>query len=79
MISTKLHGRCWLLSCHCKMPSQASRQAPGEPGRQKMYVPCESPAHARDWIVEVPIFGNEIMWKTVENPSISFSISGFKA
>jgi hypothetical protein len=36
------------------MPSQASLQAPGEPGKQKMYVPLATPPQARDWIVEVP-------------------------
>jgi hypothetical protein len=37
------------------MPSQASLQAPVEPGRQKTNLPPASPAVARDWIVEVPI------------------------
>jgi len=37
------------------MPSQASLQAPGEPGSTKMKVAFATPAVARDWIVEVPI------------------------
>ena len=36
MISTKLQGRWRLSSCHRRMSFQASLQAPGEPGRQKM-------------------------------------------
>ena len=36
MISTKLQGRWRLSSCHLRMSFQASLQAPGEPGRQKM-------------------------------------------
>ena len=38
-----------------RMPSQPSRQAPGDPGRQKMKVAPATPAVARLWIVEVPI------------------------
>jgi hypothetical protein len=38
------------------MPSQASRQAPGEPGIAKMKVALATPGVARDWIVAVPIF-----------------------
>ncbi len=38
------------------MPSQASRQAPGEPGRTNTKVVSISPAVARDCNVEVPIF-----------------------
>ena len=37
------------------MPSQPSRQAPGDPGRQKMKVAPATPAVARLWIVDVPI------------------------
>ena len=33
MISTKLHGRWRLSNCHLRIPSHASLQAPGEPGR----------------------------------------------
>ena len=55
MISTKLQGRWRLSSCHLRMPFQPSLQAPGEPGRQKIYVPPANPAQARDWIVEVSI------------------------
>ena len=36
MISTKLQGRWRLSSCHLRISFQASLQAPGEPGRQKM-------------------------------------------
>ena len=36
MISTKLQGRWRLSSCQRRMSFQASLQAPGEPGRQKM-------------------------------------------
>ena len=46
------------------MWSQASRQAPGEPGRQKTKVVPIRPAVARDWMVEVPILAWLIMWKT---------------
>ena len=35
MISTKLHGRCRASSCAARIPSQASRQAPGDPGSAK--------------------------------------------
>jgi hypothetical protein len=38
------------------MPSQASRQALGEPGKAKRYVPPATPPVARLWIVEVPTF-----------------------
>src|SRR5690606_4317009 len=54
MISTKLQGRWRLSSCHLRTPCQASRQAPVEPGRQKISVPCAMPPQARDWMVEVP-------------------------
>ena len=37
------------------MPSQASRQAPGEPGSTNTKVALTTPPVARDWIVEVPI------------------------
>ena len=56
MISTKLQGRWRTSSWNFKMPSHASFTAPGEPGRQKMNVPPATPAQARLWIVEVPIF-----------------------
>lgn len=42
------------------MPSQAVRQALVEPGRQQTRVPLESPARARDWMVEVPMSASEI-------------------
>ena len=35
MISTKLQGRCRASSCAARIPSQASRQAPGDPGSAK--------------------------------------------
>ena len=41
-----------------------------------MYLPFITPAQARDWMVEVPILGKEIIWNSVLNPSISFSKSG---
>ena len=58
------------------MPSQPSRQAPGEPGRQKMKVAPATPAVARLWIVEVPILAWLSMWKAMEKPSIRFSNNG---
>ena len=58
------------------MPSQPSRQAPGEPGRQKMKVAPATPAVARLWIVEAPILAWLSMWKAIEKPSIRFSNSG---
>ena len=58
------------------MPSQPSRQAPGDPGRQKMKVAPATPAVARLWIVEVPILAWLSMWKAIEKPSIRFSNSG---
>jgi hypothetical protein len=36
MISTNEQGRCRLSNCSLRIPSHASLQAPGEPGRQKM-------------------------------------------
>ena len=45
---TKLHGRCSLSSWSRIMPSQAVRQAPVDPGIQKITVPFASPANARD-------------------------------
>ena len=39
-------------------------------------MPRARPPQARDWMVDVSIFWNESMWKTVEKPSISFSNSG---
>ena len=56
MISTKLHGLCLMSSCQRRMSSHASLQAPVEPGRANRYVPPATPAVARDWMVEVPIF-----------------------
>ena len=61
------------------MPSQPSRQAPGEPGRQKMNVAPATPAVARLWIVEVPILAWLNMWNAIEKPSIRFSNSGSMA
>ena len=58
------------------MPSQPSRQAPGDPGRQKMKVAPATPAVARLWIVEAPILAWLSMWKAMEKPSIRFSNSG---
>mgnify|MGYP003694111325 CR=1 FL=1 len=49
------------------MPSHASRQAPGDPGRQKMKVAPATPAVARLYI-DVPILAwsaCEMRWKTV--------------
>ena len=61
------------------MPSQASRQAPGDPGRQKMKVAPAVPAVARLWIVEVPILAWLSMWNAIEKPSIRFSNNGSTA
>jgi hypothetical protein len=36
------------------MPCQASWQAPGDPGTQKIKVPPANPPQARDCTVEVP-------------------------
>src|ERR1700738_400599 len=58
------------------MPSQPSRQAPGDPGRQKIKVAPATPAVARLWIVEVPILAWLSMWNAIEKPSIRFSNSG---
>ena len=58
------------------MPSQPSRQAPGEPGRQKMKVAPATPAVARLCTVDAPILAWLSMWKAMENPSIRFSNSG---
>src|SRR5216683_2640997 len=58
------------------MPSQASRQAPGDPGRQKIKVAPAVPAVARLWIVEVPILAWLSRWNAIEKPSIRFSNSG---
>jgi len=61
------------------MPSQPSRQAPGDPGRQKIKVAPATPAVARLWIVEVPILAWLSMWNAIEKPSIRFSNSGSTA
>src|SRR4051812_16753934 len=61
------------------MPSQPSRQAPGEPGRQKMYVAPATPAVARLWIVDVPILAWLSMWNAIEKPSMRFSNRGSTA
>ena len=58
------------------MPSQASRQAPGDPGRQKIKVAPATPAVARLCIVEVPILAWLSMWKAMEKPSMRFSNNG---
>ena len=55
MRSAKLQGLWPLSSCSRMMWSQPVRQAPVEPGRQKMAVPLASPPNARDCIVELPI------------------------
>src|SRR6185503_3149190 len=61
------------------MPSHPSRQAPGEPGRQKMKVAPAVPAVARLWIVDAPILAWLSIWKAMEKPSMRFSNSGFTA
>src|SRR5215813_3359752 len=58
------------------MPSQASRQAPGEPGRQKMKVAPATPAVARLCTVDAPILAWLSIWKAMEKPSMRFSNSG---
>jgi len=58
------------------MPSQPSRQAPGDPGKQKINVAPATPAVARLWIVDVPILAWLSMWNAMEKPSIRFSNSG---
>src|SRR5699024_1116066 len=44
----KLQGFFWLSSCAGMISSQASRQAPGGPGRQKITVLLAMPAVASD-------------------------------
>src|SRR6516165_4180075 len=61
------------------MPSQASRQAPGEPGRQKMKVAPATPAVARLCTVEAPILAWLSIWKAMEKPSMRFSNKGSTA
>src|SRR3954471_6329382 len=58
------------------IPSQPSRQAPGDPGRQKIKVAPAVPAVARLWIVEAPILAWLSMWNAMEKPSIRFSNNG---
>ena len=78
MISMKLQEVA-VIELGPENPLHASRQAPGEPGRQKMNLPLATPAVARDWTVEGPIFGHDTMWKATEKPSISFSNRNRKA
>src|SRR5439155_15693054 len=61
------------------MPSHASRQAPGDPGRQKMKVAPATPAVARLCTVEAPILAWLSIWKAIEKPSIGFSNNGSTA
>src|SRR5579871_966741 len=61
------------------MPSQASRQAPGDPGRQKMKVAPATPAVARLWIVDVPISAWLTIRNSVAKPSMRFSNNGSSA
>ena len=53
--TAKLQGRVRISSCGSRIFSQAVRQAPLEPGTQKIKVPFASPATVRDCMVEVPI------------------------
>ena len=77
MISMKLQEVA-VIELGPRNPLHASRQAPGEPGRQKMNLPLATPAVARDWTVEGPIFGHDTMWKQPRS-SISFSNRNRKA
>ena len=65
-----------------KDSSQASRQAPGEPGQQNLATSApgpQRPAVARVWIAEVPIWHSSPIRNRVANPSMRFSNSGSSA
>jgi hypothetical protein len=55
VIPTKLQGLCLLSSCSFKMEFQPVRQAPVDPGKQKIRVLFDKPARQRDWSVDEPI------------------------
>ena len=61
------------------MPLHAVRQAPVEPGIQKITVSLASPASARDCTVEEPISASDNALNTSPKPSISLSNSGTTA
>jgi hypothetical protein len=56
-----------------RISSHASFTAPVDPGSAKSSVPFATPAVARDWIVEVPIYWKLIQRKRSPNPGISVS------
>ena len=68
-----------LSSCGRITSCQAVRQAPGEPGMQKMMVPLARPAKARDWIVAAPISATEAARNNSPKPSMALSNSGSSA
>lgn len=53
--------------------SQAVRQAPVEPGRQKMSVRLAIPATARDWMVDMPISCKDTARNTSPKPGMVLS------
>ena len=55
MRATILHGVVLQSSCGATTLSQPVRQAPVEPGKQKIKVPLARPPIQRDAIVDVPI------------------------
>jgi hypothetical protein len=76
MSMTRLQGLWRLSSCSRMSSSQAVRQAPEEPGRQKMKVALATPATARDCRLEVRICWKEMARNSSPNPSISLSSRG---
>ena len=61
------------------MRAHAVRQAPVEPGMQKMTVPFAMPANALDWTVEEPISVRLSARNTSPNPSMVLSNRGANA
>src|SRR4051794_1083662 len=70
---------CRLSSCARNIPSQASLQAPREPGSTNTNVSPISPPVARDCSELVPTVVDEYWWNNTENPSIRFWNSGSTA
>ena len=55
MSSTKLQGLCVDDNWNVIIDDHASLHADGEPGKQKIYVAFDTPAHALLWRAEVLI------------------------
>ena len=55
MSSTKLQGLCVDDNWNVMIDDHASLHADGEPGKQKIYVAFDTPAHALLWRAEVLI------------------------